>query len=210
MNTLLASHVTTRRVSRFVPLSLVALLLVGCEVPQAADQTAEGGPPEPVYGDAQPDGDDAATSPEAGEAQPGGGDAQPAAGDAQPAAGDAQPAAGDNAAAGSPDASGGGNLVEAKAGVSGKGNYGPGFITTPISTYFTLRERVAFRHLQSELKNYVAAKGKPKDFAEVETKVIKPAAIQLPELPPGDRYVYLPDKGPWGEVMVLKKGAAKE
>jgi hypothetical protein len=85
-------------------------------------------------------------------------------------------------------------------GVKGQG-YGGGLITTPVSTYFRAQERIEFARIKHDLDLYKAAndnKG-PRTHEEFMEKIIKPAAIRLPTLPPGERFVYMPDKE---ELMV--------
>ncbi len=95
------------------------------------------------------------------------------------------------------------NLVQekAQAGVSGKGNYGPGVVTTPIGAYFQARERIVFEiAIPGAMNLYVAEKGyKPKTQEDFMRDIIQFNQIKLPELPPGHKYVYDPQKG---ELMV--------
>lgn len=103
------------------------------------------------------------------------------------------------AAAGAPPA-----VVQdkAQAGVTGKGDYGgPGIVTTPISTYFQIRERVVFDiQIPHALQLYEATNNyKPKTQEDFMRDIIQANMIKLPELPPGHKYVYDPQKG---ELMV--------
>ncbi len=90
---------------------------------------------------------------------------------------------------------------KAQAGVSGKGNYEPGVVTTPIAAYFQTRERVIFEIAIPQAMNlYAAEKGnKPKTQEEFMRDIIQANQIKLPALPPGHKYVYDPQKG---ELMV--------
>jgi hypothetical protein len=91
---------------------------------------------------------------------------------------------------------------KAQAGVTGKGNYGgPGIITTPISTYFQIRERAVFDiQIPQAMQLYEATNGaKPKTQDEFMRNIIQANMIKLPELPAGHKYVYDPQKG---ELMV--------
>ena len=64
---------------------------------------------------------------------------------------------------------------------------------------------MAFNQITHGLKTFRAQHGrKPKDFGEVLKEIIEPAGLFLPELEPGDQYVYIPDKGPDGEIGILK------
>lgn len=86
--------------------------------------------------------------------------------------------------------------VPAQPGVTGKGNYGPGLITTPISVYFQAQERLIFDQVTYALKLYDAEHGsKPKTEEEFMTKIIQANNIRLPTLPEGSKYKYDPQKG---------------
>ncbi len=83
--------------------------------------------------------------------------------------------------------------------------YQPGFVTTPLNAYFSVRQTIDFNRVTHALKIFRASEGrKPRDFAEVEAKILRPAAITLPELQEGDQYVYVPDEGPDGALMVMR------
>ena len=87
---------------------------------------------------------------------------------------------------------------KARRGMGKKGQgYGGGIITQPIATYFHTRDRIAFSvQIPHSMKLYKAMNGRyPKDLDEFMDKIIKPAGIDLPELPDGHRYVYDPKKG---------------
>jgi hypothetical protein len=91
---------------------------------------------------------------------------------------------------------------KAQAGVTGKGDYGgPGVVTTPISTYFQLRERIVFNiEIPKAMQLYEATNGgKPKTQEDFMRDIIQANMIKLPELPPGHKYLYDPQKG---ELMV--------
>lgn len=95
---------------------------------------------------------------------------------------------------------------KAERGMGKKGQgYGGGIITQPISTYFQTRDRVAFSvQIPHEMNLFKATNDRyPKDLDEFMNKIIKPAGIQLPELPDGHRYVYDPEKG---ELLVERPG----
>ena len=92
------------------------------------------------------------------------------------------------------------NMVQekAQAGVTGKGNYGgPVIVTTPISTYFQIRERAVFDiQIPQAMQLYEATNGaKPKTQEEFMRDIIQANMIKLPELPAGHKYVYDPQKG---------------
>ncbi len=105
--------------------------------------------------------------------------------------------------AGAPGAAPQPNMVreKAQAGVSGKGDYGPGLVTTPIGTYFQAKERIIFEiQIPQAMNLYVAEKGnKPKTQEDFMRDIIKANLIKLPPLPPGHKYVYDPQQG---ELMV--------
>jgi hypothetical protein len=69
-----------------------------------------------------------------------------------------------------------------------------GVIVTPAKTLFTVRERVVFEaEIPKALQLYKATSGQgPKSHDEFMTQVIQANQIRLPELPPGQRYVYDP------------------
>jgi hypothetical protein len=79
----------------------------------------------------------------------------------------------------------------AKVGVSGKGNYGPGLITTPISAYFRTQERLAFLQVEQAMNLYKGEHGYfPRTEKEFFSQIIEANGIPLPKLPPGCHYVY--------------------
>ena len=87
---------------------------------------------------------------------------------------------------------------KAERGMGKKGQrYGGGIITQPISTYFRTRDRIDFEiKIPSGMNTFKALNDRyPKDLEEFMQEIIKPAGIQLPELPLGHRYVYDPEKG---------------
>ncbi|HEV3340688.1 MAG TPA: hypothetical protein VG125_10035 [Pirellulales bacterium] len=86
---------------------------------------------------------------------------------------------------------------KAQAGATGKGNYGgPGAVTTPISVYFQAQERLIFLQVQQAIQLYEAEQGqKPKTEDEFMKQVIEANQIRLPQLPPGSKYKYDPQKG---------------
>ena len=98
---------------------------------------------------------------------------------------------------GLPGATQPGTVTEkAQAGVTGKGNYGPGAVTTPISVYFQAQERLIFLQVQQALNLYEGEHGsKPKTEDEFMKKVIEFNQIRLPQLPAGSKYKYDPQKG---------------
>jgi hypothetical protein len=184
-------------VMRIFASTAVLLMLAGCvgcesNAPTtAATQSIEAAPPPP-----QP----AAPAENAAPAQA----AAPAA--QQPVA--VQPGAtapADQAAASDPT-----NAETAQAGVGKRGrDYEPGFVTTPIAEYFTTGDRIAFEvQIPSAMKLYKAAhdnKG-PKTHEEYFNVIIKENAVQLPDLPAGDSYIY----DPKAEELMVRHPKPKE
>jgi hypothetical protein len=69
-----------------------------------------------------------------------------------------------------------------------------GPIVTPAKTLFTVRERAVFEiQIPGALRLFKASNGQgPKSHDEFMAQIIQANQIQLPELPPGQRYVYDP------------------
>ena len=93
------------------------------------------------------------------------------------------------------------NLEKAQAGVGQQGrDYGGGAImapiTVPVRTYFQARDRITFDiQIADAMRLYKATNGSaPKSHEEFMEKIIKENQIKLPALPPGDRYVYIPEQ----------------
>ncbi len=93
------------------------------------------------------------------------------------------------------------NLEKAQPGVGKQGrDYGGGAImapiTVPVRTYFQARDRITFDiQVADGIRMYKATNGfAPKTHEEFMEKIIKEGQIKLPELPPGDRYIYIPEK----------------
>jgi hypothetical protein len=86
------------------------------------------------------------------------------------------------------------DLKQAEQGVGEKGHYEQGIITTPVSVFFSARERIAFEiQIPHAMQFFKALENRnPKDQAEFMQKIIKANGIALPELPPGHRYLYNP------------------
>jgi len=76
-------------------------------------------------------------------------------------------------------------------------------IVTPAVVLFRVEERLAYEaKVPYALKLYEAEHGrKPKTHEEFVEQILKPNQINLPELPPGHRYIYDPQAG---ELMVEK------
>jgi hypothetical protein len=69
-----------------------------------------------------------------------------------------------------------------------------GAVVTPAKTLFTVRERIIFEvQIPEALKLFKAMNGQgPKSHDEFMTQIIQANQILLPELGPGQRYVYNP------------------
>jgi hypothetical protein len=87
-------------------------------------------------------------------------------------------------------------MVREQAGVgsTGRGGYGLGIVTTPMSAYFSVQEKLTFEvQLKGAMDIYKATHGHaPTSEADYMRDVVGP--IRLPPLPEGHRYVYDPDK----------------
>ena len=77
-------------------------------------------------------------------------------------------------------------------------------VTVPIATYFAGKEMIAFRiQIPDAMRLYKATNGSaPKTHEEFMQQIIQANNIRLPELPPGDRYVYDPARE---ELMVERR-----
>ncbi len=96
--------------------------------------------------------------------------------------------------------------VKAEAGVGIKGQRLEDkrlvqMIVTPARALFRTQQRVVFEvQIPHAVDLYQATNGfKPKTHDDFMAQIIKANNIQLPTLPPGEHYVYDPDKG---ELMV--------
>jgi hypothetical protein len=85
---------------------------------------------------------------------------------------------------------------KAQQGVGKRGRgYGMGLVATPIATYFSVQERMAFNKVIQAMQLYVAENNRPpKTQEEFMEKIIKAGMISLPDLRDGAKYVYLPEK----------------
>ncbi len=165
---------------------LASIGFVGCEVPvPPLGHASEGAPPEPKYVD--PDSKDGRELQEAIKQLRASG------------AGESSSVA---AATGAADG-------DTRSIVNSRANEPLGFITTPINAYFSAGEKINHIQILDGLKKFRALKGRrPRDFAEVDAEVLKPRAIRLPTLKVGESYVYDPDEGPDGDIMVKTTGSA--
>jgi hypothetical protein len=104
------------------------------------------------------------------------------------------------------------NLTKAEAGVGKQGqDYGGGAlmapITTPVREFFGIRDRTNFDMIKHDMDIYHAIHNRyPKDKDEFQKEIIEPGNRELPELPPGNHYVY---DGKTGELFVQHGGQQK-
>ena len=76
-------------------------------------------------------------------------------------------------------------------------------ILTPLRTYSKVKVRINDIQIKSQLNTFRAKNGgNPKDFPEYKKEILDPVGIMLPDLPSGDNYVYLPERGREGEVVI--------
>jgi len=79
-------------------------------------------------------------------------------------------------------------------------------LLTPLRTYRKVQVRIDEIQIKSQLNSFRASKLRnPKDFKEYKKEILDPVGITLPDLPDGDSYVYQPDEGQYGELMVRSK-----
>jgi hypothetical protein len=99
-------------------------------------------------------------------------------------------------------------VANGKIGRKGQG-YGGGIITEPLSQYFQIQTRIEFLNLKNWLKNFWALNNNrsPPTVAEFDQKILKEAGVSLPELSPGQFYVY--DPGAKDLDLVLTVGQNK-
>lgn len=94
-----------------------------------------------------------------------------------------------------PGTDGSQNRVAATAGVGAKGRgYGGGLISEPIRQKFLIEQRLVFDvQIPHALQLYRATHEKgPQSNEEFMQEIIRANGIQLPELPPGERFVFDP------------------
>lgn len=97
-----------------------------------------------------------------------------------------------------PSATDEGTLVEAKAGVGKKGRgYGGDIYTEPLKARWTTEQKLIFDvQIPKAMSLFEATKERyPDSHSEFMKVIIEENGIQLPELPTGQEYVYLPEKG---------------
>jgi thiol-disulfide isomerase/thioredoxin len=95
-------------------------------------------------------------------------------------------------------------LFEAKAGVGKKGRgYGGGIYTEPLKARWTIEQKLVFDvKIPKALSLFQATNERyPNSHKEFMKEIIEASSIELPELPAGQEYVYVPEKG---KLMVRK------
>jgi hypothetical protein len=99
--------------------------------------------------------------------------------------------------------------VVAAPGVGAKGrDYGGGIITEPVRQYWRQQEviqfNINFTRGMNEYKALNDGKG-PATHEEFMEQIAKPYGIKLPQLPPGEKYVYDPER----EELMVERPAKK-
>lgn len=87
-------------------------------------------------------------------------------------------------------------------GAQGKdyGNADGGYISTPISAFFSAKELIAMNELTRAMRTFEGINNrKPKSQEEFDKEIIQAYQIKLPELHEGEKYRYDPKSG---ELMV--------
>lgn len=80
-------------------------------------------------------------------------------------------------------------------------------ILTPLRTYAKVKTNLNEIQITHQMNNFRANnRGKsPKDFIQYKKEILDPLGITLPELPNGDSYVFDPNRGKTGELLVRTK-----
>ena len=95
-------------------------------------------------------------------------------------------------------------LVRAEPGLTGRGNYASAgntsnpmsIISTPISVMFRAQDRLVLQQVDAAMNLYRGEHGRaPATHAEFMEQIIQANNIRLPQLPPGQSYVYDPADG---------------
>jgi hypothetical protein len=89
-----------------------------------------------------------------------------------------------------------GDTEKAQEGVGKLGRgYGEGFVTTPVASYFSTKENIAFQiQIPKAMELYKAEhEHHPKTQKEFMVEIIDKNSIKLPELKEGDLYSYNPE-----------------
>ena len=74
------------------------------------------------------------------------------------------------------------------------------------------KEKVIFEvQIPHGMKHFRATHDRyPKDYEEFDREILKPAQIKLPELPPGQKYHYDPEKGELQIEVPEEQGATPD
>jgi hypothetical protein len=85
---------------------------------------------------------------------------------------------------------------KADVGLGTAGRAGPARIASPVAAYFSANDLIVIQlQIPAAMKMYKALTGSaPKTHEEFMERVIKENNIQLPQLPPHQRYVYVPER----------------
>lgn len=99
--------------------------------------------------------------------------------------------------------------VVADTGVGEKGRgYGGGIITEPVRQYFRAPQMVVFDiQIPQAMNLYKASNNNqgPASHEEFMTQIIQANQINLPKLPPGEKYIYDPE----AEQLMVERPATK-
>jgi hypothetical protein len=210
-----------------VAVGLATLLFSGCdEIDQIADNAAKRPPVQSLmppqidtdpearphtYPKQQPTNTQPANPPAANEAQnsaaattqPNAAASQPA--NAQPSDQPAQtpaPQAAQPAAPAQPSGQTEMMTLDGNTSLQGQG-YGGGLITEPVHQFFSMRNLIMWDQIKHDMDIWQAIHNRwPKNAQEFQKEILEPARIELPDLPPGNRYVYNPKTG---ELLVARK-----
>jgi hypothetical protein len=102
-------------------------------------------------------------------------------------------------------------VANGKIGRKGQG-YGGGIITEPLSQYFQIQTRIEFLNMKNTLKTgyrpYHNDKNPP-TVEEFDREVLKPSGVMLPELSPGQFYVYDPSAKDLDLVLTVGQNKAQ-
>jgi hypothetical protein len=80
------------------------------------------------------------------------------------------------------------------AGVGEKGHLPEGMLTSSGNAYWRSQAKIAFAQVAHDIQLFKARTGKaPQSHEEFMKEIIEPAQIKLPQLPPGQRYIYQPE-----------------
>ena len=94
--------------------------------------------------------------------------------------------------------------IQIDSGEQGRG-YDEGVVSTPLKALWSAKAQLAFGMVRKAMDIYKAGEGHaPKTYQEFMDRIINENHIQLPTLPPGQRYVYDPQK----EKLLLEKPKA--